>query len=123
LVGSLGRLNVDFSGLVDQVKPIVGGLINQVLVQILGSLQGLIGGMFSSLSLYLYIDTCVGRASIDFGAIFSGFLSEIQGTVTSLGQHILNQGLSAVIGGLGSLGGSRAIGDIFSCECRSIDGR
>ena len=63
---------------------------------------------------------CVGRASIDFGAIFSGFLSEIQGTITSLGQHILNQGLSAVIGGLGSLGGSRAIGDIFACKSRSI---
>ena len=52
-VGSLGRLTIDLSGVVDQVKPIVGGLINQVLVQLLGSLQGLIGGMFSSQSLSL----------------------------------------------------------------------
>jgi hypothetical protein len=60
-----------------------------------------------------------GCASIAFGAIFSVFLFEIQGSITSLSQHILNQGLSAVIGGLGSLGGSRAIGDIFSYEYRS----
>jgi hypothetical protein len=57
---------------------------------------------------------CVGRASIDFVASFSEFLSEIQGTTTTLSQHILNQGLSAVIGELSSLHGSRAIGDIFS---------
>ncbi|CAF4285768.1 unnamed protein product, partial [Rotaria sordida] len=30
-----------------------------------------------------------------------------------LGEHLLNQGLSAVLGGLGSLGGARGFGEIF----------
>jgi phage-related protein len=47
LVGSIGgRLTVDWDGALQQVKPIVGGLINQVLVQLLGSVSGLIGGPF-----------------------------------------------------------------------------
>ena len=57
-----------------------------------------------------------GRASIDLGAIFGGFLTEIQSAVTGIGQHLLNQGLAAVLGGLGSLGGSRFIGDLLSCK-------
>ena len=56
---------------------------------------------------------CVGRASIDIGAIFSGFYAEIQGALAGIGQHFLNQGLAAVLGGIG---GSRAIGDVFACE-------
>ena len=60
------------------------------------------------------INCDLGRAAIDLGAIFSGFFQEIQGSLTGIGQHLLNQGLASVLGGLGSLGGSRAIGDIFS---------
>ena len=63
----------------------------------------------------------VGRASVEFGAIFNGFLSEVQGAISGIGQYLLNQGLSAVLGGLRSFGGSRAIGDIFACKYRSID--
>jgi len=98
LVGSLGRFDFDFNSILDQIKPLVGGLINQALGSVLGSLQGLIGG----------------RASLDLGSVFSGFLSEIQGALTGIGQHFLNQGLAAVLGGLGSLGGSRFIGDLFA---------
>ena len=54
-----------------------------------------------------------GRASIDIGAIFSGFYAEIQGALAGIGQHFLNQGLAAVLGGIG---GSRAFGDVFACE-------
>jgi hypothetical protein len=104
LVGSLGRFEFNFNQIVDQFKPIVSGLLNQVLVQVLGSIQGLIGG----------------RASIDIGAILSGFLAEIHGAVTGLGQHFLNQGLAAVLGGLGSLGGSRGISDIFASLSQQI---
>ena len=57
-----------------------------------------------------------GRASVDLGAIFGGFFSEIQGALTGIGQHFLNQGLAAVLGGIG---GSRAIGDIFACKYHS----
>jgi len=98
LVNSIGRIDFSFQSVVDQLKPVVTGAINSVLVQIIGSLQGLIGS----------------RASIDLAAIFNGFLSEVQGAIVSIGQHVFNQGLASVIGGLGSLGGSRAISDIFA---------
>ena len=52
----------------------------------------------------------------DINAIFTEFLQGIQGAVTGIGQHVLNEGLAAILGGLGSLGGSRAIGDIFACK-------
>ena len=48
IVGAIGG-RFDFSGVFDQIKPIVTGLINQALVQVLGSIQGLIGGMYPSL--------------------------------------------------------------------------
>jgi len=94
LVGSLGRFDFNFQELVDQFKPVVAGLINQALTQVLGSLQGLFGG----------------RASIDLAGIFSSFLQDIKDPIIGLGQHLLNQGLASV---LGALGGSRAIGDLF----------
>lgn len=61
----------------------------------------------------------IGRAAIDVAGILGGFWNEIQGALTGIGQHFVNQGLAAVLGGLGSLGGSRGLGDIFSCECIS----
>ena len=97
LVGSLGG-RFDFSELLNQLQGVAAALAQQALGQIVGSLAGLIGG----------------RASVDLAAIFGGFLNEITGAVTGIGQHLLNQGLAAVLGGLGSLGGSRFIGDLFS---------
>ena len=57
----------------------------------------------------------VGGARINIGGIFNDFWTGISTQVTELGQHFLNQGLAAVLGGLGSLG-SRGISDIFSCK-------
>ena len=115
LVGSMGRLAIDVSGIPDQIRPIVGNLINQLLVQLLGSVQGLIGGTSSTRPSRIRLSPSIllGRASIDIGAIFSGFLAEIQGAITGIGNHLVNQGLAAVLGGIG---GSRGINDIFACE-------
>jgi len=97
LVGSIGG-RFDFNSILDQFKPLVNGLINQALGQVLSGLSGLIGG----------------RASIDIAGIFREFLTQIATPVTQIGQHFLNQGLAAVLGGLGSLGGSRGFSDIFA---------
>jgi len=97
LVGSIGG-RFDFNSIVDQFKPLLNGLLGQVLGQVVGSLSGLIGG----------------RASIDLGAIFKDFVEQLKAPVVGLGQHFLNQGLAAVLGGLGSLGGSRGISDLFT---------
>ena len=119
LVGSIGGRG-DLSGLFDQITALLNTQINQVLGQVLAGLSGLIGGTFLSFFLLSLSSSLLhprlGRASVDIGAILSGFLGDIQGALTGLGQHFLNQGLAAVLGGLGSLGGSRAIGDIFACE-------
>ena len=56
----------------------------------------------------------IGTARVDIGQIFADFWSQIETSVTGLGQHFLNQGLAAVLGGLGSLGGARAFGDLFA---------
>ena len=58
----------------------------------------------------------LGRASIDIGAIFNDFIAQIIPAITGIGSHLLNTGLAAVLGGLGSLGGSRAFADIFACK-------
>jgi len=106
LVGSLGRfdLNFNFDGIVDQFKPILAGLVNQALVQVLGSFQGLFGG----------------RAIIDLASIFNGFLQQITTPIAQIGQHLLNQGLASVLGGLGSLGGSRGLNDILGALQQQI---
>ncbi|UJR37162.1 hypothetical protein I4U23_029871 [Adineta vaga] len=83
-------------------KPILEQLAGQALSQVLGSLSGILGG-----------------ARINIGGIFNDFWTGISTQVTELGQHFLNQGLAAVLGGLGSLG-SRGIGDIFSSISASI---
>jgi len=101
LVGSFGRFDLNISTILDQLKALLATHANQALVQVLGSLQGLMGG----------------RAGIDLAAIFSAFLAEITPAVTGLGQHFLNQGLASVLGGLG---GSRAIGDIFAALSQQV---
>jgi len=97
LVGSLGRfdLNINFNDILAQFKPLLMGSVNQVLAQVLSSIQGVIGG----------------RASIDLAAIFQGFLQQITTPIAGLAQHFVNQGLAAVLGGLG---GSRGLTDILA---------
>jgi hypothetical protein len=105
LIGTIGgRFNFDFEGLLSQFQAVIAPLINQTLSGLLGSLAGLIGG----------------TARVDIGQIFADFWSQIEASVTGLGQHFLNQGLAAVLGGLGSLGGARAIGDLFATLSQQI---
>jgi len=98
LVGSLGRIDFNFNGIVDQFKPILVNVVNQALTQVLGSLSGIFGG----------------RAFGELAAVFNAFLQQITQPIAQIGQHLLNQGLAATIGTLGGFGGSRAIGDIFA---------
>jgi len=90
-----GRVSFDFMAF---VKPL--------LDQLLGQAMGLLG----NLNLASILG---GRAGIDLGAIFQGFLDQVTPAITGLGQHFLNQGLSAVLGAIGGLGG-RGFGDLFS---------
>ena len=59
----------------------------------------------------------IGRASINLGEIFNGFLQQITTPLLGIGQHLLNQGLAAVVGGMA---GSRGFSDIFACKFRQI---
>jgi len=107
LVGSIGgRFDFNFNAIVDQFKPLLSGLINQALGQVLGGLSGLIGG----------------RASIDIGAIFSGFLQQVTGPIVQIGQQFLNQGLASVLGALGNLGGARGLNDIWTALQQQVAG-
>ncbi|CAF0992684.1 unnamed protein product [Adineta ricciae] len=92
----------DFNEIVNQFKPILEQLAGQALSQVLGSLSGIFGG-----------------SRIDLASIFGDFWSGISTQVTELGQHFLNQGLAAVLGGLGGLG-SRGFSDIFASLSQSI---
>ncbi|CAF3815676.1 unnamed protein product [Rotaria sp. Silwood1] len=105
LVASIGRFDLasTFAPIVDQFKPLLTGFVNQALVSILGSLQGLIG-----------------RNSFDFGAIFQGLLDQVLPAIQGIGQHVLNQGLAAVLGSLGNLGGSRGFNDIIAALQQQI---
>jgi len=78
---------------VGQVQTVIQGHIDTLRETLLGGLLGLLGG---------------GRADADVFSPFGNFLEQVKGTLTQLGQHFLNQGTAAVLGGLGSLGGSRA---------------
>merc|ERR1711972_30591 len=86
-----------------QLSAAIGGqLAGQALSSVLGSLSGILGG-----------------SRIDLASIFGDFWNGISTQVTELGQHFLNQGLAAVLGGLGNLG-SRGISDIFASISASI---
>jgi hypothetical protein len=103
LLGSIGgRFDFPkFEDLMNLAKPIIDKLTQGLLSQLTGGLAGLMGG----------------RAEINLSAIFSEFLATIQGSIAGIGQHLMNQGLGAV---LGSLGGSRGIGDIFAAITQQI---
>jgi len=51
LVGTIGgRFDFNFQALVDQFKPLLEQLAGQALAQVLGGLQGILGGMFTFLT-------------------------------------------------------------------------
>jgi len=97
LVGSIGGRFDFLNDILANFKPILEQLAGQALGQLLGGLQGLIGG----------------RALENIPSILGDFWASITGALSGMGQHLVNQGLGAVLGGLGSLGG-RGIGDIFA---------
>ncbi|CAF0830038.1 unnamed protein product [Rotaria sordida] len=101
LAGRSG-LNLDINSLINSALGSLTGVLNAAAGQLLGQLNGLlsnVSGLFG------------GRVELNLGNIFADFLQSIQGAATGLGQHLLNQGLSAVLGGLG---GARGFGDIFN---------
>jgi hypothetical protein len=107
LVGSLGgRFDFNLNTIVDQFKPVLVGLVNQALTQVIGGLSGLIGG----------------RVFGDLNAVFQAFLQQISQPIVQIGQHVLNQGLAAAIGALGSFSGSRAIKDIVAALQQQVAG-
>ncbi|CAF3971279.1 unnamed protein product [Rotaria sp. Silwood1] len=93
VVSSLGA-RFDFSQLLQPVLAIVAAQAQQLLGHVTAGLAGLIGG----------------RGAFDqVGAIFNDFVSGVLPALQGLGQHFLNQGLSAV---LGAIGGARFIGGL-----------
>ncbi|CAF3652531.1 unnamed protein product [Rotaria sordida] len=101
LAGRSG-LGIDLGSIINLALSSLTGALNGAAGQLLGQLNGLlsnVSGLFG------------GRAFANLGNIFSDFLQSIQGAATGLGQHLLNQGLSAVLGGLG---GARGFADIFT---------
>jgi hypothetical protein len=100
LVGSFGGrfLDFDFSTAINALQSILNGNLAQIFQQILGQLPAILGG----------------RASFSIIAEhFQNFINSITPALTGLGQHFLNQGLAAVLGGLGNLGGRGVFDSIF----------
>jgi len=95
LAGSLGRA-IDFSQILTIVQSLVGPLISQLTASL--------GGIFNLQSIL------GGRAGWNLSQIFNDFLATIQPAISGLGSHFLDQGLSAVLGAIGS----RGFGDIFA---------
>jgi hypothetical protein len=102
LIGSFGRVDI-INALLEQFKPALANVVNTVLIQVAGKLQGLFGG----------------RASLNLGEIFNSFLQEIMTPIKELGGHFLNQGIASVLGGLS---GSRGINDIWSALQNQVSG-
>jgi hypothetical protein len=93
LLASLGApARLDINALLAPLLSALQGQINGLLGQVLQGISGLIGGIG-------------GRAELNLGAHFTNFWQSIEQSILGLGQHFLNQGLSAVLGGLGGLGG------------------
>jgi len=83
--------------------PIIQPIVNNFLAQALGSLS-------SIFNLHNIIGGRAAAARITIGEMFQHFLDQITPAVVGLGEHFFNQGLSAVLGAIGS----RGIADIFS---------
>jgi len=99
LINGLGR-GFDVSGLLAAFLPQIQSILNGVLAQAMESL----GGIFNLQNII------GGRAEFSLAAIFNQFLEQIAPAITGLGEHFLNQGLSAVLGAIGG----RAFADIFA---------
>jgi predicted PurR-regulated permease PerM len=101
VLGQLSQLTASLGGRVDFFQTILAQF-QQVAQQLLGNLSGSLLGSIQTL--------IGGGARIDLMQIFNDFVQQITPHITGLGQHFLNQGLSAV---LGAIGGARGLGDIF----------
>jgi len=105
---------------VNQLNNLVGGrldvlaLLQPLLNQLTGHLQGLLAGVLQSIT-----SSIGGRAELNLSTLFNDFLASITPAITGLGQHFLNQGLSAV---LGAIGGRAGFGDIFANLSAQIAG-
>ncbi|CAF0877438.1 unnamed protein product [Adineta steineri] len=97
-----GRLDFNISAILDQFKPLLAQAASGLLGQLMGSLSGLIGG----------------RIFGDISAMFTEFLGQITTPLLAIGQSLLNQGLSAVVGDTLEIAAQCAIliGDIPSFE-------
>jgi len=103
IAGSMGRFD-----LMAVLSPMLNQLLSGLTQQVAGLLGGLnLGSIFG------------GRVSINIGQIFQDFLAQVTPAITGLGQHFLNQGLSAV---LGAIGGGRIFGDLLSGLSAQISG-
>ncbi|CAF3412166.1 unnamed protein product, partial [Rotaria socialis] len=104
LIGTLGG-RFDFSFITDNLQNIIGAATSLLSGNLLGLATSVIG--------------MIGRAEFNIGQIFQQFIDSVKPAIVGLGQHALNQGLSAVLGALGSLAPtSRAIGDIFGSKSK-----
>ncbi|CAF0912978.1 unnamed protein product [Adineta steineri] len=103
LIGSIGgRVAFSIDALLEQFKPLLAQAASGLLGQLMGNLSGLMGG----------------RIFGDMSAMFTDFLSQITTPLLAIGQSLLNQGLSAVVGDTLEIAAQCAIliGDIPSFE-------
>jgi len=103
IAGSMGRFDLM-------------AMISPMLNQLLSGLTQQVAGLLGNLNLSSIFG---GRININIGAIFQDFLAQITPAITGMGQHFLNQGLSAV---LGAIGGGRIFGDLLSSLSSQISG-
>jgi len=99
LLGNIGRLDL-------------GNVLQQILGQFAPLLQQAAQGALASVS--QTITSLIGGISIGRGLteILADFYNQVSGAVAGIGQHLMNSGISAVLGAVGGLGG-RGIGDIM----------
>jgi len=109
LAASLGG-RFDIMSLVQQFD--IMGMFKPILQQLTNQVTNVLSN--------LNLSSIFGGRKIELGAIFADFWAQISGAVTGMGQHFVNQGLSAVLGGLSGLGGSRIFGDIFATLSNQI---
>jgi hypothetical protein len=99
LLGNIGRLDL-------------GNIVQQLLGQFAPLLQQAAQGALASVT--QTITNIIGGISIGRGLneILADFYNSIHHAVVGMSQHLMNTGISAVLGAVGSLGG-RGLGDIF----------
>ncbi|CAF3968904.1 unnamed protein product [Adineta steineri] len=118
LQGSMSAFLTQILGGANQLIGTLGGRFD-LLNDMLASLQGMVGQMVPQLlaSLLGNLTSMIGSRGFmdDVTAMFSQFASSVSGAVMGMGQHLMNQGLSAVLGGLA---GGRA--NMFSDMLASI---